>query len=408
MPVCNAHRRRGDCRSLTIGCACVLAAVGLRLPGAMAQAASPAPPDGSSASYRVLPVDDSLRINLRRVKEILRNGRFNDQAEQQLFDGYYRSYALALWSVPENRDRLADYRRRLSLDLRNYRSGPIHAHLNSLVLGYMTNLAKPDPAQGNFHPATRVNAMLMIGELNEVEAATPTATPKPLPQALPVLVDAVKDPQQSDAVKVAALVGIARHAEFGGVNSPEQQTLVAEALLGLIRANVPAGLGAAGQCWMRAQAAEVLGELGSVGDRGAVADALAAMVADGQLPASTRSAAAKAMGQLNYRGASGLDLTGLAIPLGQLAVDASAAEAQADRISRRRLKTRLTAAQVGLAGLATAATGTAHQAKVTELQKSVVAMVDVLENRQFDDVQMLEAVKQEASKLASSLKASAT
>ena len=50
--------------------------------------------------------------------------------------------------------------------LRN-RSGTapdVHDHLNELVLDFMKKLVA-----GDFHPAVRVNAMLMIGELNRVE-----------------------------------------------------------------------------------------------------------------------------------------------------------------------------------------------------------------------------------------------
>ena len=61
-------------------------------------------------------------------------------------------------------------------------------------------------AAGPYHPAVQVNAMLMIGELNSVEQP-----PTPLPEALDAMIAAVQDTKLSDAVRVAALVGIERH-----------------------------------------------------------------------------------------------------------------------------------------------------------------------------------------------------
>ena len=80
-------------------------------------------------------------------------------------------------------------------------------------------------AAGNYHPAVRVNAMLMIGDLNRVEQP-----PTPLPEALTVMIAAVQSDQLSDAVRATAMVGIKRHVAAGISEEDARKTLTAAML----------------------------------------------------------------------------------------------------------------------------------------------------------------------------------
>jgi len=240
--------------------------------------------------------------------------------EQEVFDTYYRDYALARWSEEENAASVGAFRRELRSDFENAKSGRVHDHLNSVVLDYMKIRAT-----GHYHPATRFNAMLMIGDLNSVEGKAPV----PLPAALPVLLSAVEEPQQLDAVKVAALVGVLRHLQLDAVKSPDDRKTVGDAALALAGSQRPPGRTADGHAWMRKLAAEILGELRAAGDNGAVATTLAGMAAEATTPFYARCSAAEALGKLDYQGAAGLDASKLAASLGRLALDACTAEAKA-------------------------------------------------------------------------------
>jgi len=286
-------------------------------------------------SYRVLPVNRELRKTggIQTTRTLLA-GKFANEEERTVFDRFYKQYALAEWSLPENRSKLPELRRKLCNNLRTCGTGgrpsQVHDHLNAITLRYANGMAT-----GNFHPATRVNAMLMIGQLNAKEAPSISVLPEPLPDALPVLVAALAADNQIDAVKVAAMVGIFRHAELGAINSPAAQTAVLKAVVALLNAPRPAGRSAAGDAWMRRQAARILATL-RIGTNSAAVAALAKTVADKSLPLSTRCAAAEALGRLDYRGAGGVNVTPIAAALRQLTIEVCAAETEP--VSRPRLK----------------------------------------------------------------------
>jgi len=394
--------------SYTMSIGCVLAsrafAQAAAAPGASQpaddSAGEPAAPETAASqpgSYRVLPVDQELRkTGAIQTTRILLAGKFANEQEQTAFDRFYKQYALAEWSLPENRSKLPELRRRLCNNLRTCGTGgrpsQVHDHLNAITLRYANGMAT-----GNFHPATRVNAMLMIGQLNAKEAPTISVPPDPLPAALPVLVAALADEDQIDAVKVASMVGIFRHAELGAINSPSAQTAVLKAVVALLNAPRPAGRSAAGDAWMRRQAAEILATL-RIGNSSAVVAALAKTVADKRLPLSTRCAAAEALGKLDYRGAGGVNFTPIAAALRQLTIEVCAAETEP--ISRRRLKSRLCSIGVGAVGIAAA--GGAPDG-LARLKKSLTAMIGSIENRKLaaDVEAMMERINEEAEKLQS-------
>ena len=288
-------------------------------PAPKAQPPSPptAPPE--KKPYIVDKVDEEQKKLRAQAMKILRAPDFGP-GEQAVFDTYYRDYALARWSEEKNPASVGAFRKELRTDFENAKGGRVHDHLNSVVLDYMGIRAT-----GHYHLATRFNAMLMIGELNSVEGKAPV----PLPAAFPVLVGAVEAPQQLDAVKVAALVGILRHLQLGAVKSPEDRKTVGDMALALAGSQRPPGRSPDGHAWIRKLAAEILGELRAVGDNGVVATTLAGMAAEATTPFYARCSAAEALGKLDYQGAAGLDASKLAAPLGRLAVDACTAEAKA-------------------------------------------------------------------------------
>ncbi len=418
-------------------------------PGDPAKAGQP-PLGGAPAAepaHVVYDVDEEQKNKRSVILRILRAPNFAGQQDE--LDAYYKTYALARWSEEKNAASLADrFRKELRSELQTAKSGPIHDHLNTLALNFMSKMA------GECHPAARYNAMLVIGELNgkEPRSSDPAV---PLPAALPVLVAAVEDAKQMDAVKVAALVGIRRHVKLGGARDAD----TANAAMAVIGAPRPTGRSADGYAWMRKLAAEVLGDLAAPGDNGEVATALVGMVADAAAPFIARCTAAEALGRLDYASAAGLDASKLAIPLGKLAVDACAAEAKAQAVavakakaesaapgapalsyrvqpgwglggppggqpgvempapipivSRRRLRYRVNAASVGLigepdkpGGVASLAQGTAHEKLVATVKQHVQAILDLIEANRTKEAdeeeklkEMMEDITAESEKL---------
>jgi hypothetical protein len=151
-----------------------------------------------------------------------------------------------------------------------------------------------------------------------------------------------------DSVKVAAMVGLIRQAGQGGISDPDMLKAVSDAMLAVAAMPVPDGDRADGVCWMRGQAAQVLGLLESPGRDNAVAAVLLKMVEDPALILSQRCLAARALGQLNYSGAT-LAAGPYLEALAGLANDALASEKQATP-NRRRLKGNLQYILNGLSG----------------------------------------------------------
>ena len=312
---------------------------------------SPAPlrPNIGTKPYLTVEVHEDLRRERNNVMAMLRNRKFEGEEEEKVFEAYYRQYFLPRWTQPEHLASLPLFRRELRNNLQVARSGPPHSRLQQVVIDYLGRMAS-----ANVHPAARVNAMLMIGELNEEEPVRAGDAPTPLPATLPVLLKTLDDDRQIDPVKVAALVGIVRHAQFGQ-RTPESTAAIQRAMIRLANSPGAPARSAEGHAWMRAQAARTLGLLGSVGENAAVARLLAALVADDQLEMLVRCHAAAALGQLNYAGAAGLNVAQVVAALGRLAADAVRADTDSfddtpDSFSRRRLKARLVAVQHGLVG----------------------------------------------------------
>lgn len=286
--------------------------------------------------YDELPVDMGLKKNTPNVNQMLNQGRFG-QGDEQVFDDFYKQFIFPQWTKLKDMANLPKLRHDLGNQLRKKTVGTttVHDHLNSLALEFMQKLAA-----GNYHPAVRVNAMLMIGDLNRVEQP-----PTPLPEALTVMIAAVQSSQVSDAVRATAMVGIKRHVA-AGIPEDEARKALTAAMLKIVADDLPAGAVRDGREWILRQAIDILGRLGSVGENNAVFTPLAKTLADDKLPLKTRTAAAESLGRLNYAGATGINPADVAAMLGQLAIDVCTnelrqAKSSGDPVSRPRMMERL-------------------------------------------------------------------
>ena len=338
-------------------------------------------------NYEELPVEALKKNDANKVSSILMAGKFAN-GDQALFDSFYQDYFLSRWTKVKTIASLPAWRKELRIShLGKKAANPnVHDHLNTLVLEFMKNLAV-----GPYHPAVQVNAMLMIGELNGVEMP-----PTPLPEALNVMMAAAGNAKLSDAVRVAALVGIQRHIA-AGISDQEVVRSLTSALLKLEAADLPAGAAAAGREWILALATETLGRLGSVGENNAVFKMMAKTLSDVKLSLSTRSIAAESLGRLNYAGAAGINPVEAAAMLGQFVIDACTEELRRGKdaglpISRRRMKQSLSAAMLALIGgeenrkgIAPLAREPGQRAFLAELQKNIETLMKVLDKASEGD-----------------------
>jgi len=388
-------------------------------------APKPLPPEPASEEepaptqeYKELQVDetkDGPKKNVSKVAPILTAGKFGD-GEKEMFDEYYQNYFLPRWSLVKNIGTLPQERKKLRDNLAKRSVGgsaAVHDRLNELVLDSMKTLVA-----GDFHPAGRINAMLMIGDLNRTDAAG-SQKAVPLPEAFKFLLASVENPKLSDAIRVEAMVGILRHANAGIQDDVQPLTAV---MLRLATADLPTGPTASGCAWIRRQAIETLGALGSVGNNNAVFQAILKSVADDKLPSFVRSAAADSLGQLNYSSATGISPVETAATLGQYAIDVCDEELRlvkkpVTQVWRRQALQRLAAVLSALSGAkdASGAEDANHkgiislakdpnqQAYVDELQKAIKEACESLDDKDQDDKSMKAVVQELQKKLKASL-----
>jgi len=337
-------------------------------------------------SFKQLPVDETLKKDSSKINPILMNGKFAS-GENGMFDEFYEKYWLARWTQPKNIGNLPTFRKELRSSHLGKKSAntEVHDHLNALLLDLMNRLATDD-----YHPAVRVNAMLMIGELNSVEMP-----PTPWPDALDVLTRTAENTKLPDAVQAAAMVGIRRHVA-AGIQDDARKSLTA-ALLKLAAADMPRDTAEAGREWILAQTVESLGYLGSVGENNAVFKIMMKTLADVKLGFSARTSAVESLGRLNYQGVAGINVVETAASLGQFAIDACNEELRLVKeterpVSRRRMKERLGAVEMALVGteeenrkgIALLAHETNRQAFLGNLQKSVEKALAVLDDKKIE------------------------
>ncbi len=292
-----------------------------KAPAKAAPAATPSP-------FKSLPVDESQAKRRSDVTRMLRAQTFQ-AGEDKLFDTYYLTYAFPRWTLPENLSSIAKFRTELRSELYAGRSGAPYTRLVNLTLNFLTPIVN----DRSFHPAVRYNAMAAIGDL-DVSLPPPGAPSdqrgtQPVPAALDLMLAVLQDPAQIDAVRIAALQGLVRHAGLPMADTQKRDQQVLPLLLQWASTkDPPSGRTKVGHAWMRALAIEALGALGLPGANGQVVKTLAAVLTESDTPLITRLAAAKALGKLQYKGLTAIKPQEVVIPLVQFMLEAMTAEAR--------------------------------------------------------------------------------
>jgi hypothetical protein len=204
-----------------------------------------------------------------------------------------------------------------------------HDRLNSLALNAMGHIAA-----GNYHPVARYNAMLVIADLNQDEASQ-----APYKPALQWLVGAARSNQVPDGVRVAALLGVLRHAK-AGIDANMMKT-VTGAMEQIVRdAKIPATRSRDGHDWLRRRALEALAAVYQKTEPpadGSFLKLLETVLAETDSTMEFRAEAVKALLTVKIVAPKDFDATKLVTGVGGVAVDAYHKELEsALRIGRDR------------------------------------------------------------------------
>lgn len=186
----------------------------------------------------------------RAYKDAMRAGGTFDATSR----GYLEQIALPQLALEANRATIERIRKRmrefLLADIGNEKTAE---DATKTFLSFMEALA----ANGEAEPVVRVNAMLLIGELQGQDR-------KPWPPAAPVLAAAALNADLPKAVRVAAVVGLVRHVETARGQAEAQQRLVPIVMpvAGSILAAATGAEQSAENEWLAARCLAVLPALG--------------------------------------------------------------------------------------------------------------------------------------------------
>lgn len=256
-------------------------------------------------------VDDRKLKPLQALKNNVVLGNASLAENSAAFDQWYTGYVFRSFSQLGQLSKLPQFRKEITDDLRKCRSKEVHDRLLERTMTYMTGFATT--AKRNFHPAVRFNALLVIGDLNADEVSAQQRFPNPHPPALDLLISEYKRPNQTDAMKLAAMIGISRHVQFDWAR-PEANRIPADRrqeimnlMLALAnQAAPPEGKSPKGHAWMQRRALDILGALGvsSQADVDKVNQTVLTIVKNPDADMSLRITAAGTLGRLNDKSKS--------------------------------------------------------------------------------------------------------
>lgn len=287
----------------------------------------------NAQGYRELPVDPKLdpdnpqtRIDHNttrmRVQELARGQSLDDNG-RQLIRNFLRKAYFPAWTRPANLPQIGAKR---SEFLRTfYPVGGGGAETRELINEETKNVMAVFIAP-EYHPVLRYNAMLLLGELRTTDANVGTGQPEvPYAPSNAIILSALEDADQSDAVKVAAWVGLQRRCELygpslNGMDNNEKRKVLSLTVQMLEADEAPEGRNDDVHLWMRRRAMDVVAALRTAGPQGVFAKALDKIIENDDLPTLARCEAMVVKGNLNFDQATreALDIPGLSVRMARI------------------------------------------------------------------------------------------
>ncbi|MCC6492023.1 MAG: hypothetical protein IT424_03270 [Pirellulales bacterium] len=262
-----------------------------------------------------------------KVAVILRDATTLDAASTKELDDFFVGYLYSSMTStdPVELGLLQEKRGQLfTRYLNNARSQAARDYVTDVTLKAMSALSK-----GNYHPAVRYNAVLILGQL-EGEPG------KPLAGATEALLAVLQNDKFKDskgreievptAVKVGALVGLQRHLSRG-VDAKYAEPITKAALAVATREKAPEDVSATVYGWVRRQAAQVLAQQFAQGLTPEVNQAFVQIIGSDANDLDDRCGVAELLTPPMYEGKN-LDTQAMAQALGKLAQDVLAVESK--------------------------------------------------------------------------------
>ena len=248
----------------------VLAVATVLATRASAQAAAAQPKPAVAGKYDVITLnpqflDPAIKQKMERAAKALVTARdLNSFAELPYAKGYIDTYLPAKITQP---DSLAEISPLVNEVMQNYLRCQKAGNPGAMKMVEWLFKGMGPVAQGNYQPAARINATLVLGKL-DIRPATGDAPPVPLRYSFPILMRLYQDPTNPDGVRAAALQGLHRITLYGAglLTQPERDGLVAE-MKKLLDEPLPAYRSAKAHAFLQRYAVDMLDLLSAPNDR---------------------------------------------------------------------------------------------------------------------------------------------
>lgn len=190
------------------------------------------------------------------------------------------------------------------------RAPSAHGPIRDSVYSYCGKIV--DPKNG-FSVVAQYNAMLIIGSLNQQEATKKSNKPPvPYAPALKNIGGALKtSSKDNDAVKVAALIGLQRHARLDRIGVPMDKRYKAaftKLLQGILVAECPANRSKEGHEWIQRKAMAILAEFGAAGPGGELVKTLDQIIRNEDASLAMRCSALDALDRIKITSDPGINV----------------------------------------------------------------------------------------------------
>ena len=214
--------------------------------------------------------------NKSTVIDALRQG---DTSNAALLDEYLNGYIFAEMGQNDSAtlSNLGELRRNF---LRSYLSDKVPTGARRVVIEQYTVPKMQEFMDGNYHQGVRMNAVVLMGLLNDREGDSRTV-PAPSKVAFNRLLNVFTDAKYPSYMKVGALAGLQRHFEVSRrlqnpqINAAEMNS-IANQCLAIIQDKAAGQDGWPEQLnyWLKRRATQTMGAMGNVGADGANAKAI--------------------------------------------------------------------------------------------------------------------------------------
>lgn len=270
---------------------------------AVALAATLLAPAASAREYKVDEFDRKLSARGALAKKYARSPNPGTPDEQE-FRAYIERYFFPAMTQtnPEALEDLGRSRYELFKSYLWNTSGPTQAYLNEQAEKFAIRVL----GGKGYHPSVRYNALLILGQLDDVYASAGEATPTPHAKAngaLANLVERARTSAKRPRYELAgALVGLERHTRYFGKLPGKNKSLTAKAIYKLLADKELAGAYAPEvKDWIYLKAATAMANIGVAGPKGAFMMAIARRVSDDSLTNETRAAIAAQLARVKAK-----------------------------------------------------------------------------------------------------------